>query len=288
MNPLPLLASAALSACLLAAPPLRPQGKTGIVEAEWGFIRHCQREGVKASFIEAFHPEGLVFLPDPVNGKKWYASQPESKSQLAWYPVFSFTSAAEDLGYNAGPWTWRPEPDSAAKAFGWFFSVWKKDPGTTWRLFWDIGVPTRAEAGGLEALKASPPAVKPTQNSAALSEQLALDLDRKFSTKARLEGLETAYRSFLAPAGRVLRSPEQPASGWEAVRTLLAASPGDRNWEPRGALVAASGELLFVQGAYTRTQTGKPRESGSYIRVWRRLGAAWTLELDLESPQSPK
>lgn len=285
MNPVPLLAAAALSACLQGAPPLRPQAKAGIVEAEWGFIRHCEREGVKASFIEAFHPDGLIFLPDPVNGKKWYAGQPESKAQLGWYPAFSFTSAAEDLGYNVGPWTRRPTPDSAAMAFGWYFSAWKKEAGPTWKLLWDIGMPTRAAANGHEVLKASPPAGKPALRFAELSPVQALDLDRKFSAKARLEGLEIAYRTFLAPEGRLFRSPDQPASGWEAVRTLLSASPGDRTWEPRGALAAASGELLFIQGAYTRTQTGKAPETGTYIRVWRRLGAAWALELDLESPQ---
>jgi hypothetical protein len=50
-------------------------------------------------------------------------------------------------------------------------------------------------------------------------------------------------------------------------------------------VVARSGEILFVQGGYSRMVEGKPAESGSYIRVWRRLGPAWTLELDLESPQ---
>ena len=286
MKPMPCLLVFGLSLQIQSTPP-RPAA-AGILEAERAFIRHSGREGIKASFIEAFHPEGLIFRPEPANGKDWYQRQPESKARLSWLPAISFTAASGDLGYNAGPWTWKPDPGSEPKAFGWFFSVWKRDPGGAWKLFWDIGMPTREPAADVPALKASGPARRVTAEVAPLSETQAIDLDRMFIAKAKSEGLEQAYRFYLAPAGRVFRSPSQPAAGWASARGLLAASAGARTWEPRGAAVARSGEILFVQGAYSRTQEAKPAETGSYVRVWRRLGTAWTLELDLESPQPPK
>lgn len=287
MRPLPCLLAVVLSSMVQSTPPQRPAA-AGILEAEWTFIRHCEWAGIKASFIEAFHADGLIFRPEPANGRDWYGRQPESKARLAWAPAVSFTAASDELGWNAGPWTWKPGPGSEPKAFGWFFSVWKRDPGGAWKLFWDIGMSTGEPAAGVPELRASGPARRPVAAVVPLSEAQALDLDRMFIAKARTEGLERAYRCYLAPAGRVFRSPSQPATGWTSAQGLLAASTGARTWEPRGAAVARSGELLFVQGGYSRTREAKAAETGSYVRVWRRLGTAWTLELDLESPQPPK
>ena len=294
MDPVLLLVTAVAAAATAlpveAAPThLEAPVRSGILDAEWDFIRHCERAGVKASFLEAFHPGGLVFNPEPANGREWYAKQPKSRSRLSWYPAISFTAASDELGYNAGPWEWRPDPESEAKAFGWFLTVWKRDDSGAWKLFWDIGIPLTDRALGVAALKAGArTGGKASPASAALSEQLALDLDRGFAAKARESGLEHAYRTFLAPEGRVFRRPSQPATGWGPVRSLLAASPGSRTWEPKGTAVARSGEILFIHGGYSRTVEGKSPETGTYIRIWRRLGTAWTLELDLESPRPPK
>lgn len=282
MGPTPLLFAALLSLRPQAAAPARQP--PGIVAAEWAFIQHCQRAGIKAAFLEAFAPDGLIFRPEPSNGREWYRQQLESPARLAWFPAVSFTAASRDLGYNTGPWTWSPDAEGEPRAQGWFFSVWKRDRSGAWKLFWDIGIPTREAAAGVAALKVS----KPPATVAALvplSESQALELDRRFAAKAKAEGVEHAYRAYLAPDGRVFRSPAQPALGWKAAETLLKASPGVRSWEPRGVAVARSGEILFVQGGYSRAVEGKPAETGSYVRVWRRLGTAWTLELDLESPQ---
>lgn len=283
MRTMPLLLALGV-ALPVAAGGRQAAAAAGLVEAEWAFIHHCAKAGVKASFLEAFHPEGLIFRPEPANGKAWYGQRPEAKGLLSWAPAVTCTAASEDLGYNTGPWEFRTEPGAAPRAFGWFFSVWKRGPGGAWKLFWDIGVPTR-EAAAVPVLKATPPSIREALPGAALSEAQALELDRKFIQKAVAESAEAAYRGFLAPEGRLFRSPAQPAAGWTAAQTLLAGSPGTRTWEPRDAAVARSGELLFIQGAYTRAREGKSTESGTYIRVWRRLGPAWTLELDLESPQ---
>jgi len=45
-------------------------------------------------------------------------------------------------------------------------------------------------------------------------------------------------------------------------------------------LVAASGELAYTPGTYTR---GDAAERGDYVFVWRR-GAAWRLELAVLNP----
>jgi hypothetical protein len=289
VQPFPILIAVSLaSQTLPTQPPPQIQTNQSIVEAEWTFIRNCERAGINASFLEAFHPEGLIFRPQPANGKEWYAKQPETKSRLSWVPAFSFTAASKDLGYNTGPWDWRPGPGAEPKAFGWFFSVWKRNSAGAWKLFWDIGIPTREAAFGVAALRVTIPSRKETHGLEPLSEAQALELDKKFAAKVKSEGIENAYQTHLAPEGQVFRSPAQPLAGWTKARTLLLGSPGLRTWEPRGAAVARSGEILFVHGAYARDMEGKPPESGTYVRVWRRMGAAWTLELDLESPQPPK
>ena len=282
-----LLALSVILVAPAAATP-RPAGMVeGILAAEWSFIHHCERDGIKAAFVAAFHPEGLLFRPMPCNGREWYGSQPESPARLAWFPAITYTAVSGDLGCNAGPWEWRARAGDPAAAFGWFFSVWKRQPGSGWQLFWDIGIPTRSAARGVAPLTTPSRRPRATVATAPLTEAQALELDRRFAAQAA-KGMEPAYRIHFAPEGRLFRSPDQPATGWPDARHLLAASPGHRTWEPRGAAVATSGEILFVQGSYRRDRTDGPAETGTYIRVWRRLGTAWTLELDLESPQPAK
>lgn len=279
MRWIPMILAGVLAAAA-AARPARPEA--GILAAEWSFIRQCEREGIRASFIAAFHPDGLLFNPDPHNGRDWYARQPESPARLAWFPAATYTAASGDLGYNTGPWEWRSRAGEPATTFGWFFSVWTRRPGTGWSLLWDIGMPTRTAAAGIPAA-VQPRSRKALAATVPLTEAQALELDRRFAARAA-EAAEPAYRTHFAPEGRLFRSPAQPATGWTEARALLAASPGRRTWEPRGAAIAGSGEILFVHGTYRRERTEGPAESGTYVRAWRRLGAAWTLELDLEAP----
>lgn len=289
MHWIPLVLAGTL--CAMAASPhgstRRAPGQAGILAAEWAFIRHCERDGMKPAFQAAFHPEGLLFRPEPQNGRDWYARLPETPARLSWFPAVAGTAQSGDLGYTSGPWEWRERPEASATAFGWFLSVWKRDPEAGWQLLWDIGIPTRSAARGVRPLPV-PGSTRPDPQPSAvpLSAEQALELDRRFAAAASARA-ELAYRTHLAPEGRLYRSPDPPSVGWVPARALLASRPGPAAWEPAGSAAAASGELLFVHGTYQRRPPAGPPESGTYVRAWRRLGTAWTLEFDLESPRKP-
>jgi ketosteroid isomerase-like protein len=74
------------------------------------------------------------------------------------------------------------------------------------------------------------------------------------------------------------------ADGKAAVRAelepLFAPGGPSLTWTPQRAVVAASGDLAFTIGHFTRTGDERASE-GSYVTVWRKHGQAWKALLDM-------
>jgi hypothetical protein len=72
-------------------------------------------------------------------------------------PVTGDVARAGDLGYTTGPWV-RSErkPGGKPLAYGWYFTVWKRQVDGTWKVAADIGTTTPAH--GLPGTDAFRPA----------------------------------------------------------------------------------------------------------------------------------
>lgn len=264
-----------------------------VISAEQAFAVLAAEVGTREAFLAVLADDAIVFRPRAVSARAWFESQRPSQGLLAWQPILADASAAGDMGFTTGPWTYRAEKDGRPAAFGNYFTVWRRGEDGRWRVVIDHGtsntqpdsIPAlvhpdhelvRPDAGGLNA--------SPLGDTRAL-----LDTDRAFSGAATRHGLHAALAGYVAADVRALRDGSHPIVGITALRDYVAARPGAVAWQPLGGAVASSGDLGYTYGEYWITSGSSDSiiEAGNYLRAWRNnaLGRTnWRVIVDLMSP----
>jgi ketosteroid isomerase-like protein len=268
-----------------------------LVAAEKAFAQMAAEKGTRDAFLAFLADDGLVFQPDPVNGKEaWKARQP-SQSLLSWYPVHSEVSLAGDLGFNTGPYDFRQKAGEKPLVFGQFATIWARQTDGSWKAVLDLGSATPEPPSQVApSISLSGPAkvevtALPKVDMAAALAAL-LDADRAFATATQEKGAAAAYEPLLTDDVRLVRASRQPALGREAARALLAENPMPTTWEPLGGGLAHSGDLGYTYGFVKRHEDGPESawiNTSNYLRVWRReKDAPWKLAFEVYSPRPQK
>jgi ketosteroid isomerase-like protein len=268
-----------------------------LVAAEKAFAQMAAEKGTRDAFLAFLADDALVFQPDPMNGKEaWKARQP-SPAVLSWYPVHSEVSLAGDLGFNTGPFDYRPKPGEKPVVFGQFATIWARQADGFWKAVLDLGSATPEPPSQVApAISLTGPAkvevtALPKVDMAAALTAL-LDADRAFSSATQEKGASVAYEPLLTDDVRLVRASRQPALGREAARALLAENPMPTTWEPLGGGVSRSGDLGYTYGFVKRHEDGPESawiNTSNYLRVWRKeKDGPWKLAFEVYSPRPQK
>ena len=292
---------AAIAAALLflATPPLAAQTSSqrvrtdtalaSLIAAEKAFSAASEKDGAQAAFLRFLTPEALIYRPKVVKAHAFLRASPMPPALLLlWEPVFADVSRAGDLGYTTGPWiSQRRDAPQADPAFGQYVTIWQRQADKTWKAVLDAGIAHGADPVGPRGIEA-PPASDwrgtAAQNSGAQRSMMQADsvLNR---TVARL-GAATAIQQRAAPHMRLLRMGRDPLVRDSAMNFLRATN--NYTWRAVGGGMASSGDLGYVYGVYAVPVNGPGRESGDYLRIWRRNAVGeWQVVLDLTSPEAP-
>src|SRR4051794_38996075 len=90
-----------------APPPIpmvdRQAALDSLVAAEKAFARTAAEKGTRDAFLAFLADDGLMFQPDPVNGKESWRARPAPPGFLSWYPVHSEGSLAGGPGFHTRP-----------------------------------------------------------------------------------------------------------------------------------------------------------------------------------------
>src|SRR5687768_1658966 len=78
-----------------------------VIETERAFATQSAAKGTKHAFLEYLADDGLLFLPDRVNGKSYWNARGESQGFLSWAPNYADVSANGIVGYTTGNWEYR-------------------------------------------------------------------------------------------------------------------------------------------------------------------------------------
>jgi ketosteroid isomerase-like protein len=128
----------------------------------------------------------------------------------------------------------------------------------------------------------TPPGMKTAP--ASISE--VLQADKEFSDMSKHIGIKKAYMEFMSDEGVLLRPDFLPISGASAVDYLstLADKDYELSWEPKGGMIASSGELGFTYGVYS-LKTADTTYQGTYTNIWKKNGnGPWRYVLNTSNP----
>jgi ketosteroid isomerase-like protein len=289
----------------VASPALR-----SLVEAERAFARRSLEVGWREAFLEFFADDGLSFAPGPGNAKERLRQRTPTPRpipySLDWWPVFAGISSAGDMGFTTGPSVGvdNTKPGSAPN-YGYYFSVWRRQPDGAWKVALDIGTQSPEisdQPSARRTFRAAPAAAwRPKRrepDAAKERERLEreraalLKLEREmFSNDA--EGPVGDYGTRLLREARLHRSGSAPVVGSDAILSYLYLRAARLSWQPAAAEIADSGDLAYTYGAYdfaTRGEGGAAGESerGHYAHVWQRdERGRWWLVADVMHATPP-
>jgi ketosteroid isomerase-like protein len=271
---------------------------SALFEAERAFAKRCGAVGIRASFLEFFTDDAIVFRPHPVKYKEAVKDRPAPPNPLAfvleWEPIFGEVSAAGDMGYDTGPSMFTDKTaENPAPNYGFFFSVWKKQADGNWKVVLDVGgAETKAPYTGSREPKTAPATKKKTANAKVNIEAERANLlsaERAFLKSAQAGGMAKAFAKHLSQDARVHRNGVQPILGQEEIAKFFVKTSLIPTWEPMFADVAQSGDLGYTYGRYELKEANAASEKGYYARVWKRgVNDQWQVVLDTTSPLPPE
>ncbi len=267
-----------LSSDLVAAQKRkRPPALAEMVETEREFARYSVAHGQPEAWIEYFTDDGVVFQPGPVNVKtvmrQFLPTPNPAPNSIDWVPMRGDVSTAGDLGYNIGPWKITDHTKKETDAYGYFFSVWKKQPNGKWRVVVDFGIRV-PEANADHELKApfTPVSAASGKSPATLSQEAArgwlIQLDSKFEKTGEAK-LVDAYLASVDDEVTVLRS-RIPPGGKDILRSVFSGVNAGLKLTPLKADVADSGDLGYTYGEYELRDNDTLKEKGYYAHMWKR------------------
>lgn len=289
-----LLAAILLSSTLVAAQKL-PPAMAEMVETERAFARYSIEHGQPEAWIEFFTDEGVVFQPGPVNVKtfmrQFLPTPNPAPNSIDWVPMRGDISAGGDMGYNIGPWKITDHTKKETDAWGYFFSVWKKQPDGKWRVAVDFGIRV-PEANADHDLKVpfKPVTHVRSKTPATLnqdSERAWLgQLDSRFENAGDGKLID-AYLAAVDDEATILRSRAVPGKK-EIMRSVLTGANTSLKLTPLKADVSDSGDLGYTYGQYELRDNNNPKESGYYAHMWKRnANGDWKIVVSNFKPLPP-
>ncbi len=316
-RPIVLSVSCALAVATVAAPDPRASALDTLVAAERAFANVSVEHGMREAFLANLCPDGIVFRPDPVNGRHVWENRTNPKGTLRWAPRFAEVSGDGTLGVTTGPWDYAAPGSKDEPAHGDFVTVWKRH-GDRWCAAVDLGVGHDASSGDVDhvALEPGPehrPPRPPRRHGVSIGlgflhggtgvgfgagtplddeQQVVahgihtlMSAERTFAFTWRKQGAAEAYRKAAAEDVRFLRDGALPEVGITPAIAGSEPRPRDTTWQSFGSGVAGSADLGYSYGlAIARAPHAARPDTSGYLHVWREApDGTWRLAVDVES-----
>lgn len=104
------------------------------VDAEYAFAKQAQTDGQWTAFRAWSTDDALMFVPDPVKAHEFLKDRVDPPEAMKWAPAESYVSCDGGHAINTGPWA-----NIAARSFGYFTTVWVRQPDQSWKWVYDGG-----------------------------------------------------------------------------------------------------------------------------------------------------
>lgn len=251
-----------------------------LVDTEKAFAKTAFEKNTKTAFLEFLADDGILFQPNPVNGKEYWRSQPDSSALLVWTPAFADISGNGVLGYTTGPWELRPKgKDDVPTAFGHYVTIWQKQLNGNYKAVLDIGI--SHEKVALVNNWTSPDDSGKESNEKKYS---AADFTAQFFETADALGLEKAYKTYAADDIRLYRNGKTPFVGKKSSLEEIKKVKNKIKFTKRSIFLSA-GDLAYMSNSYAvLNKAGKEIEKGHFLQIWKMRKDRWHIVLDIFNP----
>lgn len=238
-----------------------------LVNAEKAFAEDAGKIGANAAFLKYVADDGLVFRPNPVNAKKFYATAPDTKN-LSWSPTFARVSRSGDLGFTSGSYV----VNGTQKSYGHYLSVWRAKDGV-WKVILDLG----AETNKLLS-KEAPSFVEPkdqykwkfaTEKDLKVSREIINSTEKTLNTTLKSYG-PGAFAGFLNKDATLLFPGTDVLRGKENIQAFTNRMIDKISLKTSGFDKALGADLAYTYGIATIDYKADLRESFNYVFIWER------------------
>jgi len=103
-------------------------------DAERAFASAAQAGGQWTAFRRTATEDAVMFAPQPVKTQQFLKDRKDPPAALMWWAADSYVSCDGALAVNTGPWI-----GSKGDAFGYFSTVWQRQPDGGWKWTMDGG-----------------------------------------------------------------------------------------------------------------------------------------------------
>jgi len=256
-----------------------------MVATERAFAAATAEVGVRDGFLAFFAADAIQIRagspPTVEPARDGLAAQPFQKlpvaNQLIWEPFTGHMSSDGTLGWLTGGYVFLNRGQQEVIGQGAYFSVWKRQPDGTFRVWLDEGI--RLPQIWKDA---APFRVAPDPDSGAVGvANESID-----AAEASVQASAQAWRDRLASAVRLHIDGRMPLEE----RAAVLASPraaATMTYTMLRTEAAASGDLAVTLGGF-EDPGGPARRHGTWVRVWKRdVGGRWRIVFQTETEQRP-
>lgn len=261
----------------------RTDGTTkSLVKAEEEFSESAVKNGIKSAFNTYSASNALVFRPNPVNAKTYYANQPNDKN-LSWTPSYARVSRSGDWGFTTGAYVM----EGAEKTYGQYLSVWKAINGR-WEVVMDLGTTHNKPLKPVTTVHVEPKDYyKPQFNG---PKQVAYAKDIVLTTEKTLNGMLKSYGmgafgGFLSRDARVIFPGYEPIIGKDKAIAFYNSLFSKITLKTTQADRSSGGDLAYTYGLATIDYRADLRESFNYVFIYeRQADFSWNLIQQIYTP----
>jgi ketosteroid isomerase-like protein len=282
--------------CLLFVCKINAQVKNSnlndLIATEYAFASAASEIGTRDSFLKFVADDGIIFRPNPVNGKTFLSNAQKKPGLLRWYPTFAGISHDGDMGFTTGPADFKKDKDSSAIWSGNFSTVWQRQSNGEFRFVIDMGISNNKPTEQYIPLKYD--TAKP--NSSALRRGVRkikadelLNMDKELSLIISKIGVATTYKKFVNEESRLLRDDYYPIIGMSAITEYLNKNSGTYIFKPIGGKISSSRDLGFTYGELALSDADKNNNGRyNYMHIWKKVGKRWIIIIDVTNKLETK
>jgi len=263
-----------------------------LIGTEYAFASAAAEIGTRDSFLKFVADDGIIFRPNPVNGKTFLSNAQKRTGLLSWYPAYAGISHNGDMGFTTGPADFKKDKDSSAIWFGNFSTVWQRQSNGEFRFVIDMGISNN------KPMEQYIPFKYDTANSNSYSLRRGMNrikADELFNKDKELTliiskiGVASTYKKFINEESRLLRDEFFPIVGTSAITDYLTKNSGTYTFNPIGGKISSSKDLGFTYGELTISDADKNNYSKyNYMHIWKKVGKLWIIIIDVANKLETK